>query len=67
MHQIYADDLEELERTLPLLQDCLMPEMARNKDAAPRIRKMLGLAKRILSDVRWGYGPPREVHEVTDE
>lgn len=61
MHQINDDDLAELEKTLPLLQDCLFPELARNEAAAPRIRKMLGAVKRVLSDVRWGYGPPTEV------
>ena len=54
LHQINEDDLAELERTLPLLQDNLMPELARNRDAAPRIRKMLGVVKRIQSDLRWG-------------
>jgi len=61
MFQIHEDDLVELERTLPQIQDCLIVEMARNPDAAPRIRKMLGVVKRIASDVRWNYGPPTNI------
>ena len=63
LYQINDDDLAELERTLPLLQDCLMPSLA--GEAAPRVRKLLGQCKRILSDVRWSYGPPQdvEIHE----
>lgn len=61
--QISEDDLAELEHTLPQLQDALFPELA-NPLIAPRLRRQLNRVKDILSNIRWGYGPPLEVERV---
>lgn len=55
MLQIREDDLATLESTLPRLADALYPSM----DNPLRVK--LRQVQRILSDVRWNYGPPSEV------
>jgi hypothetical protein len=55
MLQIHEDDLAALERTLPQLSDALMPVLGN------RLRVQLRQVQKILSDVRWNYGPPSEV------
>lgn len=58
MYQIYDDDLATLERTLPQLADALGPTLNN------RLRVQLRQVQRILSNVRWDYGPPSEVRIV---
>lgn len=55
IHQIYADDLADLERILPQLSDAMMPILNN------RLRVQLRRVQKILTDVRWNYGPPDEV------
>lgn len=55
--QINEEDLAELERLVPELMDCIM-EAFNDNGTRVRARKVKG----ILSDVRWNYGPPQEVH-----
>lgn len=57
LFRIYESDLQILETALPTLQDALMPMMN-----DPKIQATLGEVKEILSNVRWDYGPPSEVH-----
>jgi hypothetical protein len=61
LHQITDDDLAELERTLPQLAEALMPILDN------RLRAMLRRCQKIVSDVRWNYGPPSEVEKVDDD
>jgi len=56
--QITDDDLTDLERTLPQLADALMPVLDN------RLRVQLRQVQRILSNVRWNYGPASEVEVV---
>lgn len=57
-YQISADDLAELERTLPEIADRLYPSMDN------RLRVQLRRVQTILSNVRWNYGPPSEVEVI---
>ncbi len=58
LFQINEADLAELERTVPSLADALMPVMTN------RLRVQIRLVQRVLSDVRWNYGPPTNIEEV---
>lgn len=58
MFQINEDDLADLERTLPQLMDAMVPVMDN------RVRTQLRQVRRIIGDVRWGYGPPTDVTVV---
>lgn len=62
MFQVSEDDLETLESGLPALQDAMMsaPDVINRKD----IHDHLSMLKRIVSDVRWNYGPPTEVGSI---
>lgn len=60
LFQITADDLSELERVLPEFADALAPTAG----YTPRVRAQLRRVQKILSDVRWGYGPPTAVERV---
>lgn len=60
LFQINEDDLARLEHVLPELADHMMMLMA-NPEAAPRLRKQWREVQEILSNVRWNYGPPRDV------
>lgn len=60
LFQIYADDLQKLEVILPQLQDALM-----ERACEPAIQVKLQEAKEILSNVRWSYGPPVEMHRIS--
>lgn len=53
--QIHDEDLTTLERTLPQLSDALMPVLDN------QLRMKLRQVQKILSDVRWNYGPQSEV------
>jgi hypothetical protein len=56
--QIHEDDLQELESTLPKLADQLFESMDN------RTRVQLRRVQKIISDVRWNYGPPSEIHSI---
>lgn len=56
--QIHEDDLATLERTLPQLADALMSRLDN------RARVQLRQVQRIVSDVRWNYGPASHVTEI---
>jgi hypothetical protein len=56
--QICDEDLSTLERTLPQLADALTVRMDN------RLRVQLRQVQKILSDVRWNYGPPAEVEII---
>lgn len=58
MHQITEDNLGELERTIPQLAEELMTNLS------TRHKVQLRRVQRILSDVRWNYGPPSQVATV---
>jgi hypothetical protein len=60
LFQITNDDLVELERVLPELSESL----AVTEEYSPRIRSQLRRVQTILSNVRWGYGPPTHVERV---
>jgi len=60
MFQINEDDLGALEHTLPQLASALMPKLDN------RLRAQIRQVQRILTDVRWNYGPPSEVEIIPD-
>ena len=66
LFQINEDDLGELERNLPQLAQELMPVLA-NPQRANRLRVLLRRCQTILSDVRWSYGPPEDIQEVSPD
>lgn len=57
-YQITDDDLGELERSIPELASALGPAIDN------RLRVQIRRVKRVLSDVRWGYGPPSDVEII---
>ena len=59
LFQITEDDLAELERLLPDLQDAVMTSRGYNDNN--RIRVQLRRVKDIVSNLRWNYGPPTNV------
>lgn len=61
LHQITEDDLAALEQHLPQLMAATM--LACND---PLIRKQWERVKEITSNVRWNYGPPSQVTEITE-
>lgn len=57
MFQIHEADLAELERVIPRLTERLWtPDM--DNQTKVQIRRV----QRIMTDVRWNYGPPQEIH-----
>lgn len=58
LFQIYDEHLADLESILPQLADRLFDRM----DA--RLRTQLRRVQKILSDVRWNYGPPTDVQRI---
>ena len=58
LHQIYEDDLADLEKLLPELADAMMPHLDN------RLRVKLRRCQHIMSRVRWNYGPPSEVKRL---
>lgn len=58
LYQIHDDDLATLESTMPQLAEALYPSMDN------RLRVQLRRVQKILSDVRWNYGPPSDVSLV---
>lgn len=59
LHQITEDDLSDLERHLPQI---MAASMISCND--PMVRKQWERVKEIISNVRWGYGPPSEVQQI---
>ena len=59
LYQIKEDDLATLEAELPWLLEAAA--MTCNE---PLTRKRWEAVKEIVSNVRWDYGPPSEVHEI---
>lgn len=55
---IYEDDLAELERALPDMADRLKGKMDN------RLRTQIRRLQAIMTNVRWGYGPPSHVEKV---
>ncbi len=58
LFRIEEDDLAELEKMLPQFCDALFLNMT------PKLRIKLRRAQQIVSNVRWGYGPPSHVERV---
>lgn len=56
---IHEEYLADLERLLPQFSEELCGCSAGNK-----VRTQLRQVQRILSDVRWGYGPPKLVDTI---
>lgn len=56
------DDLSILERSIPVLHDVcsMVPEAYFRPDVQVAIEE----CKRIVSSVRWGYGPFLEIHKI---
>lgn len=54
LHQIYEEDLCELEKILPQLAEALGPSLDN------RLRIKLRRCQTILSQIRWNYGPHSE-------
>lgn len=58
LFQIYENDLIELEQSLPVLSEAVGVMNDR------RLKTHLRRLKRIVSDVRWNYGPHDDVEAV---
>lgn len=54
MFQVNENDLADLERLLPQLGEALFPVLN------SRLKTQLRRCRSIISDIRWGYGPPDE-------
>lgn len=59
MYQISEADLCDLEQIMPRLADTLAQPGIDNKTKV-RLRRV----QRVLSDVRWNYGPPETVERI---
>lgn len=57
-YMIHEKDLADLERVLPMLACALQDNLT------PKIKAQLRRVKQIVSDIRWDYGPPEEVHRI---
>lgn len=57
LFRIYENDLAKLEAALPRIMDAA--GLALNQ---PGVQVMFDEVKEILSNVRWDYGPPQEIH-----
>lgn len=55
-YQIREHDLGLLEKCLPILHEAVSPESLR----WPQVQVALEECKRIVSDIRWNYGPHQE-------
>lgn len=60
MFSIREDDLADLERIVPQLADAVTMDA----EALAKSKRHARVCKRILSDVRWDYGPPDEVEVI---
>lgn len=59
--QIREEDLATLESTLPQFVEALYPRMDN------RLRAQIRRVQKVLTDVRWNYGPPAEVEVIPSE
>ena len=59
LFQIYEDDLQKLEHTLPRIAEHCGEAMNR-----PEVQVLFQELKEIVSNVRWNYGPPTEVQRI---
>jgi len=59
LYRITEDDLQTLEESIPFLCDAMMShaDLINRKE----VNEHLSMLKTIVSNVRWGYGPPTEV------
>lgn len=62
LFQIHEADLEVLERELPALVEVSMIGAGSESDMT---RKRWEAVKSIVSNVRWNYGPPLQIKELT--
>lgn len=58
LFQIYGDDLATLEQDCAAICDRLMAYLT------PALKTRARRIKRVLSDVRWNYGPPDQVEII---
>lgn len=61
LFQMYEDDLQELEKSLPEIAEAITPHLT------PRLKTQIRRVQRILSNVRWNYGPPTHVETEGDD
>lgn len=61
LFQVHEDDLADLERIIPQLSSAMLPHLD------PKLKTQLRRIQKILSDVRWNYGPPSHVEIASDE
>ena len=61
LFQIYEDDLCELEKIIPSIADALAINLN------PQLRTKFRVVQKILSNVRWNYGPLENVKVVEEE
>lgn len=61
LFQIYEDDLAEIEKSLPILSESL--DTLNDRRLKTHMRRL----KRIVSDVRWNYGPHDHVERIDDQ
>lgn len=61
--QIREEDLAELERILPQIFD----QVTMRVTATPKDRTQFRVVQKILTNVRWNYGPPEEVTEISGQ
>lgn len=59
LFQIHEDDLAELERVVPQV----LEQHVMRIDAKPVDRKNFIVIQKILTNIRWNYGPARNVEE----
>jgi hypothetical protein len=59
LFHIYETDLQKLEAALPRIMDAA--GMALNR---PDVQVLFDEVKEIISNVRWDYGPPTEIHQI---
>lgn len=60
LYQIHEQDLADLEQLMPVICESIGREL----DSAEKIR--VRRIQKILSDVRWNYGPHSEVENIED-
>lgn len=62
LFQIKEDDLAVLEQSIPALADALT--LTATSHLTNAMRAHIRRTQRVLSDVRWNYGPPSEVETI---
>lgn len=59
LFQINEQDLGKLEAALPRIMDAAGLSLNR-----PDVQVLFEEVKDIISNVRWNYGPPTEIHQI---